>query len=153
MLAESLGKDGLGYMSSAADKDLWIEKEVLLDGKKYYSMVLVYVDDILCSIHKETSVVIDTLASIYVIKKGSIGPPHHFLGKKIEKVQTQVVVKGIWATHSGDYCKAAITNLEKTLTADGKSLSQYGDGKCPYLSSFHPEIVPTLSIEGGKYDV
>lgn len=87
MLAETLGKDGLGYTSTAADKDVWIKKEVLPDGKEYYSMVLVYVDDILC-IYKDTSVVIDALASIYVMKEGSMGPPDRYLGANIEKVQT-----------------------------------------------------------------
>jgi len=53
----------------------------------------------------------------------------------------------MWATHSGDYCKAAIANLEKTLPADGKSLSQYGDGKRPYPSSFHPEIDTSAELD------
>ena len=35
MLAETLGKDGLGYTSTTADKDVLINREVLPD-KKYY---------------------------------------------------------------------------------------------------------------------
>ena len=42
-------------------------------------MILVYVDDILF-IHKDTVVVIDTLASVYVIKQGSMGLTDHYLG-------------------------------------------------------------------------
>jgi acyl-CoA thioesterase len=57
----------IGNTHTAADKDVWIKKEVLPDAKEYYSMVLVYIGDILC-IHKDTSVVIDALASIYVMK-------------------------------------------------------------------------------------
>ena len=56
-----------------------------------------------------------------------------------ERVKTQDG-KVLWSTHSGYYCKAAIANPEKTLTADGKSLSQYGDVRRPYPSSFHPKI-------------
>ena len=74
MLAEILGKDGIGYTSTAADKYVWINRDVLPDGKEYYSMVLVYVCDILC-IYKDTSVVIDALASNYVMKQESMGPP------------------------------------------------------------------------------
>ena len=44
------------------------------------------------------------------------------------------------STHSGDYCKAEIANLEKNLKDDGKILLYYGDGKCPYPSSFPPEV-------------
>ena len=74
-------------------------------------MVLVYGDDIFC-IQKDALVVIDALEIIYVMKH---------LGENIEKVQTQDS-KFMWATHSGDYCKAETANLEKTLTADGKNL-------------------------------
>ena len=48
-------------------------------------MVLVYIDDILC-IHKDTSVVIDSLSSIYVMKQGSMGPPDRYLGANVDKV-------------------------------------------------------------------
>ena len=34
MLAETLGTDGLGCTSAAADKDVWIQREVLPDGKE-----------------------------------------------------------------------------------------------------------------------
>ena len=84
-------------------------------------MVLVYVDDILC-IHKYTSVVIDDLASIYVMEQVNMGLPDRYLGENIDKVQTQDG-KVMWATHIGDYCKGKIINMERTLTADGKILS------------------------------
>ena len=88
MLAENMGKDDIGYTSTAADKDIWINSEVLPDGKVYYSMVLVYVGDLLC-IHKDMSVAIDALAIIYVMKQGSMGPPERYLEENIGKVQTQ----------------------------------------------------------------
>ena len=108
-------------------------------------MVLVYVDDILC-IHKDTLVVIDALASIYVMKQGRMGPSYRYLGAKIEKLQKQYG-KVMWATHSRDYYKAANANLEKTLTADGKRLPQYWDGRRPYLSSFHPDIDTSAELD------
>ena len=33
MLEETLGKDGIGYTSTAKDKDVWIRREVLPYGK------------------------------------------------------------------------------------------------------------------------
>ena len=54
--------------------------------------------------------------------------------------------KVIWENHSGYYFKAAIANMEKTLTAYGKSLSQYGGCNRPYPSSFHPEIDTSAEI-------
>ena len=112
------------------DKNVWIKKEALLDIKKYYSIVLVYGDDILCT-HKDALVVIDALTSIYVMEQGSMGPPERYLGSNIEKVQTQDG-KVMWANHSGDYCKSAIVYMEKTLAADEKTLSQYGGSRNSY---------------------
>ena len=136
MLAETLGKENLGYTPTATYKYLWIKRDVLPDGKEYCSMLLVYVDDILC-FHKDMPVVIYSLASIYALKQGSMGPPDRYLGENIYRVQTNDG-KVVWETHSEDYYKAAIENLDKTLKADGKSLSQYGNGRRPYLSSLHP---------------
>ena len=149
VLSETLDKEGIYYTSTATYKDVWINRQVLLDGKKYYSMVLVYVDDILC-IHKDTLVVIDAMASIYIMKQGSMGPPDRYLGVNIKKVQTQDV-NVMWATHNGDYCKAEIANLEKTLTDDRKSLSQYEDGRCPYPSSFYPDIDTSSKIDDNGF--
>ena len=87
MLAETLGKGGFGYTSTAADKDVWIKREVLPGEKDYYSMLSVFVDYILC-IYKNPLVVIDDLESIYVIQQGSTGPPDRYLGATINKVQT-----------------------------------------------------------------
>ena len=114
-------------------------------------MVLVYVDYIQC-IHKDMSVVIDALASIYVMKQGSMGLTDRYLGENNEKLQTQNS-KVMWDTHSGDYSKAAIANLEKTLTAYERILSQYGYGRRPYLSSFHPQIDTSADInENGAHE-
>ena len=99
---EALGKDGLGYTSTSADKDIWVNMDILLYGKEYYSMVLVYVDDILC-IHKDTSVIIDALESIYVMKQRSMGPLDRYLEANIENMKVQDG-KVMWATHSRDYC-------------------------------------------------
>jgi len=37
----------MGYTSTSGDKDVWVCREVSPDRQKHYSMILVYVDDIL----------------------------------------------------------------------------------------------------------
>ena len=132
ILSETLGKDSLGYTSTSTYKDIWIKREVLPDRNEYYYMVLLYFYDILCN-QKEKSGVIDALGRIYVMETGIMGTPDCYLGANTKKVKTQ---NGnvLWETHSRDYCKAEIENLEKTLAADGKSLLQYGDVRNPYPS-------------------
>ena len=145
MLAEIVGKDGIGCISTSKDNYVWIMREVLPYRKDYYSIILVYVDDIFY-IHKDTSVVVDALASINVMKQGRMGPPDRYLGDNTKKVQTQ---EGnvMWATNRGDYCKSEIENPEKTLTDDGKSLLQYGYVRRPYPSSFPPDIDTTAELD------
>ena len=78
--------------------------------------------------------------------------PDHYLGTNIKKVQAQDS-KIMWATHSGYYCKAEIKNLEKTLMDDGKIISQYGDGRRRYPSSFYPYIDTSAELdENGVYE-
>ena len=79
MFYNKLGKYGLWYTPSEADKENWIKREVLTNRKTYYSMILVYVDDILV-VSKDTSTAIDYLANIYVLKEESIGTPYCYLG-------------------------------------------------------------------------
>ena len=138
MLADTIGKDCLGYTSTDIDKDFWIKREVLPDEKEYYYILLVYVDDILC-IYKHTLVVIDALTSIYFMRQGNMVLPDRYFGEEIEKMKNQDG-NVMWANHRRYYCKAEFENLENNLTDDGKILSQYGDGRHPYPSRFHPDI-------------
>ena len=62
ILSDILSKDGLGYRSSEADKEVWIKMEVFPNWKTYYLMILVYVDDILVVL-KENSIAIDSLGN------------------------------------------------------------------------------------------
>ena len=55
MLAEALVQ--LGFKSTRADPDVWIQATVCLGGGKYYEMLFVYVDYILALSHKATEVI------------------------------------------------------------------------------------------------
>ena len=69
-MSNTLSKDGLGYTSSKANKEIWIKREVLQNGKMYYLMILIYVDGVLVVL-KYNSTAIDYLAKICVLKEGS----------------------------------------------------------------------------------
>ena len=49
MLAETL--HNLGYKTTKADPDIWLNPAVKPDGFEYYELVLCYVDDVLCMSH------------------------------------------------------------------------------------------------------
>lgn len=48
--------DKIGFKSSIADPDVWLQQSTLPDNQHYYKYILVYVDNILCISHnlKET---------------------------------------------------------------------------------------------------
>jgi len=54
------------------------------DGSKYYSYLVIYVDDVLC-IDENPKVVIDYIASIYRVKDGSVEAPSRYLGLNLKK--------------------------------------------------------------------
>ena len=53
----------------------------------------------------------------------------------------------MWETHSANYYKAAISNLDKNLNAYGNSLSQYDNGRNPYLPIVHPEVYTSDELD------
>ena len=87
MLANTLGKYGLGYKPSKYNKEVWIKREFLPNRKIYYSIVLIYGNVILFFL-KGTSTAISYLENIYVLKEGILGPPYRYLSAIIEKVKT-----------------------------------------------------------------
>jgi hypothetical protein len=58
----------MNFRNSYADPDLYI-RPATFKGEKYYEMILVYVDNILC-ISKDTKSIMDHLATIYQLKEG-----------------------------------------------------------------------------------
>ena len=74
----------IGYRPTYADGDVYIKETTRKDGSKYYSYLLIYVDDVLC-IDENSKEVIDHIASVYRVKDGSIEEPSRYLGMNIRK--------------------------------------------------------------------
>ena len=84
MLAQTL-RD-IGYVSSKADPDVWLQAETKPDDTEYYAYVHVYVDDVLY-LHDEPDTFMNRLPEVYSIKDGSVGETDRYLGANIEKLQ------------------------------------------------------------------
>jgi hypothetical protein len=65
MLAQAI--HDIGFVSTIADPDLWIQPVAHKDGYKYHEMLLVYVDDVLAISH-ESKVLIDAIGEYYKVK-------------------------------------------------------------------------------------
>ena len=63
----------LGYTPSKADPDFWMKPKVKPNGDEYYSMILVYVDDVLHFDH-EPAKLMEELEKLYRLKDKAEAP-------------------------------------------------------------------------------
>ena len=130
----------LGYVPTKADPDVWLRPKIKKNGDDYYSMILVYVDDVLC-FDESPQELMDKLGKIYRLKEGS-QIPDRYLGANIDRVQLS---NGDiqWSMSSQDYVGNAIITLEEALEKENCiPLRSYGkkSGERPFPVNYKPEI-------------
>ena len=77
----------LGYKSCLADPDFWYKPEVRVEEKfKYYSYVLLHVDDCLC-IHHAAEEKLNKIDKFFKMKAGSMGDPDIYFGAKVKPMK------------------------------------------------------------------
>jgi hypothetical protein len=135
----------LDFKNTYADPDLWIR--LAIDGNdKYYEMILVYVDDILC-ISRDTKSIMDHLASKYRLKEGSVKQPEKYLGANIGK-WTLDDGRCVWSMSAKSYINSAVSNVENRLKNDGpyaRTLRPHAYQ--PFKTKYRPEIDVTPILD------
>ena len=111
-LANTLGNH-LGFKSSLADPDVWYKAETKPDGFKYYSYILVYVDDLLI-IDQAPARYMKMIQENFTLKPDSIEIPKMYLGAEIGKVQ-YADGSYAWTMSPDSYIKKIIANIKKRL--------------------------------------
>jgi hypothetical protein len=128
----------LGFVSTTADPDVWIQAAVRDDGFEYYEMLLIYVDDILAVSH-QPKVLIDAIGEYYKVKPNSDKEPEIYLGANVEKVQMPDG-REVWATSPRDYVKNAIKIVESLLEEGGEGYVLKNKVKNPFPMNYRPEL-------------
>ena len=101
-------------MSCLADLDLWYKSMVRPEDRfKYYSYVLLYVDDCLCICH-EAEQEIHKIDKFFKMKNGSISDPDVYLSAKLTTMMMPNGVKA-WALSSSKDVQEAVQNCKKYL--------------------------------------
>ena len=142
-LADTLG-NRLGFKSSLADPDLWYKAATDATGKKYYSYILVYVDDLLI-IDKNPRRYMSQIQETFTVKPGSIEEPKTYLGADINKVYYSDGSYA-WTMGSQTYVKKVVKNVKVTMAKDrlefNKKLSDPSISVPQPLSSvnYRPEL-------------
>ena len=102
----------LGYKSCLADPDLWYKPEIREEDKfKYYSYVLLYLDDCLC-IHHSAEEELNKIDKFFKMKAGSIRDLDIYLGAKVKPMKMNNGMTA-WAISLSKYVNEAVNNCEK----------------------------------------
>ena len=137
----------LGYETTLADPDVYRKPSVKSDGTKYYSYLVVYVDDVLCFHEKPTSIM-DIISDTFRLKDG-VEPPKMYLGTNIRKISYQDDdgnTGKCWSMGSTDYVKEAIRVAESHMKAHNLSFTSAGrkGRSTPFSNSdYRPELDST----------
>ena len=107
----------LHFKSCPADPDVWIRPAIKSDGNESYEYVLLYVDDALVISENAEAILRKELGKYFEVKEESIGPPDHYLGGKVRKVQLENGVNA-WAFSSSQYVQNAVKTVEAYLSKE-----------------------------------
>jgi hypothetical protein len=128
----------LGFESSKADPDVWMQKAVRNNGHKYYKMLFVYVDDILALSHKAEDA-IKAITTFMKAKEGSIKPPDIYLGANVSKMQLPDG-REVWTTSPKSYVKNSLIVVERLLKEDSEGYILKSNICNPFSTGYKPEI-------------
>ena len=138
--------DVLGYKSTLADMDVYMKERTKQDGSKYYSYLIIYIDDVLC-IDENPKAIIDHIATVYRIKDGSIEVPTRYLCMNIKKWNYTTMngeLISAFTLGSSTYIKEAVRIVKKNclnckLTYKPKSRFD----SCPFTNN---DYIPELDV-------
>ena len=117
----------LGYQSTVADPDVYRKARVKENGDKYYSYLVVYVDDILCC-DVNPSIVMEQIQSTFRLK-GGYNDPNLYLGANIRRwkyTSDDGTTQECWAMGSESYVKEAVRVCDNLMDKYGMSYTSTG---------------------------
>jgi hypothetical protein len=106
----------MGYVSCPADPDLWLKEQTDRKGRRYYSYILCYVDNLLV-IHHNPRRIMDKINGFLPLKPDSVGPPEMYLGAKLKKKTFEDGTLA-WRLSPAKYVQQAVKNVETYLKSN-----------------------------------
>ena len=136
----------LNYESCLADPHIWYKPEVRKDDNyKYYSYVLLYVDDCLC-IHHSAEEELIKIDKFFKIKAGSIGDPDIYLGAKVKQMKMNYGVTA-WAISPSKYVNEAVNNCEKWIWENMPEHKHSSRATNPFPIVYDPDLDTTNEFD------
>ena len=135
----------LGYTSCLADMDLWYKLMVQPeDNFKYYSYILLYVDNCLCICH-DAEAETHKIDKFFLMKKGSIGDPDMYLGARVKRMEMLNGVQA-WALSLSKYVQEAVQNTEGYLRDELGGWGLKKRAPTPFMTEYDPDMHMTKEI-------
>ena len=136
----------LGYESCLADPDLWYKPDARKeDTYKYYSYVLLYVDDCLC-IHHSAEEELNKIDKFFKMKAGSRGDPGIYLGPKVKPMKMNNGVTA-WAISPSKYVNEAVNNCEKWIQENMPGHKHSSRATNPFPTYYDPDLDTTNELD------
>ena len=130
----------INFTSCPADPHVWMRPAIKSDGSKCYDYVLLYVDDALVVSENAESILRNELGRYFELKEESLGPPDHYLGGKVRKVQLENSVYA-WAFSSSQYVQTLVKNVEAyMMSEDSKCWKMPNKADTPLSTTYRPEL-------------
>ena len=123
----------IGYTPSKLDPYLWIRPAIKSDVTEYYKYALVHIDGVLV-ISCVPMKTIEGIKCVFKLKGDKEEPPDMYLVASLEKLETKGGTK-FWSMSAKKYVKAAVVNLEATLSQRAMRLTI---SHSPMPTNYHP---------------
>ncbi len=118
--------------------------------EKYYSYILVYVDDILC-IHDDPDLIHTQIDKYFPLKPDSVGEPDVYLGARLKLMQLE---NGVWAwgLRPSKYLQEAIRNFKKYVEENlPKFYKLMQLAPNPFPTDYRPDLDVSLELLPGMH--
>ena len=136
-------QDKLKYFPCQADPDVYMKPKVTSNGRKYYSYLVIYVDDVLC-IDENPEATIKIIGDTFRIKEGSTSFPKMYLGANVRKWTSQGndgVNINCYALGSESYVREAIRIVEIKMKEHDLHYSSRRKCNTPFsTATYRPEL-------------
>jgi hypothetical protein len=84
----------MGFQSTIADPDVWLQAASKGDSEQYFNYVLMYIDEIL-SMSCSTRSILEVIQKPFKLKQDCIEPPDYYLGAKLQEKLISGVTDGL----------------------------------------------------------
>jgi hypothetical protein len=129
----------LGYVSCLANPDVWLQPETRPDdGFKYYSYILLYVDNILVINHNAMAL-IQEINKFFKMKSGPIGDPDIYVRAKLWEMQLPNGVYA-WSLLASKYVQEAVRNVKDYFQRERSGYLWPKRAPTPFPGEYKPKL-------------